>query len=249
MKTTPAWPTFDKAPEALFLDVDGTLLAQTTTFLFARLLKQRGLIDYSYLLRVAYHGLQHKFGRLDYGRLLAFGLKAIRDISLVELAPLAMESFERNVRPRLYLGVAEHIYELRARGSRVLLVSSSPEFVLKPLADYLGAAGILSTPVRVEDGKIAGTGKGPPCYGEGKLYWAEAWAMANGVSLDQSAAYADNWSDRALLQRAGVGVVVHPHGRLLRLARKRGWMIIHPRRPRRKGTQRNEAPDLTSYER
>ena len=32
-----------------------------------------------------YHGLQHKFGRLDYGRLLDYGLRMIREIPLVEL--------------------------------------------------------------------------------------------------------------------------------------------------------------------
>lgn len=233
MKPDCSWPEFEKAPAALFLDVDGTLLAQTTTFLFARVLKQRGLIDYSYLLRVAYHGLQHKFGRLDYGRLLAFGLRCIREIPLDELQPLAEESFERHVRPRLYEGVVEHIGGLRSQGSRILLVSSSPGIVLQPLAEYLGAERVLSTPVRIEDGKIAGSGHGPPCYGEGKLHWAEAWAAENQVNMDETAAYADNWSDRALLLRSGRAVVVHPHGRLLRLARKHGWMIIRPRRPHR----------------
>jgi len=50
--------------------------------------------------------------------------------------------------------------------------------------------------------------------------------------MDDCAAYADNWSDRALLQRVGKAVVVHPHRRLRRLAKKRGWEIVRPRRPR-----------------
>ena len=37
--------------------------------------------------------------------------------------------------------------------------------------------------------------------------------------MDRAAAYADNWSDRSLLERVGRAAVVHPKGRLLRLAR------------------------------
>ena len=72
------WPTFERPPAVAFVDVDGTLLAQTTTFLFARILYRRGWIRRSFFLRGLYHGLQHRFGRLDYGRLIAIGLKTSR---------------------------------------------------------------------------------------------------------------------------------------------------------------------------
>jgi len=49
--------------------------------------------------------------------------------------------------------------------------------------------------------------------------------------MDDSVAYADNWSDRALLQRVGTAVVVHPHRKLNQLAKERGWHIARPRRP------------------
>ena len=51
------WPTFERPPSVAFVDVDGTLLAETTTFLFARILLRRGLIRRSFLLRALYHGL------------------------------------------------------------------------------------------------------------------------------------------------------------------------------------------------
>ena len=67
-------PLRPEPPSVAFVDVDGTLLAQTTTFLFARILYRRGLIRRSFFLRALYHGLQHRFGRLDYGRLIEIGL-------------------------------------------------------------------------------------------------------------------------------------------------------------------------------
>jgi HAD superfamily hydrolase (TIGR01490 family) len=228
-----AWPTFDDPPAVAFVDVDGTLLAQTTTFLFARILYRRGLIRRSFFLRALYHGMQHRFGRLDYGRLIEIGISYIARIPMVDLERIAYENFVEYVRPRLYEGVVEHIYGLRRSGTRIVLVSSSPELVIRPLSIYLGCTDALTTPVRVERGLWIGTGSGPPCYGEGKLYWARQWSTAHNIAMKDAVAYADNWSDRALLEQVGRAAVVHPRGRLLRLARARGWQIIRPKRPRR----------------
>jgi HAD superfamily hydrolase (TIGR01490 family) len=225
------WPTFERVPTVAFVDVDGTLLAQTTTYLFARILYRRGLIRRSFFLRALYHGLQHRFGRLDYGRLIAIGLKSIARIPVVELERIAYENFVEFVRPRLYEGVVEHLYGLRRRGTAIVLVSSSPGLVIEPLSIYLSCTDTLTTPVVIERGRLARPGFGPPCYGEGKRYWAEEWARAHDVRMEDTAAYADNWSDRSLLERAGRAVVVHPRGRLLRLARAKSWDIVRPRRP------------------
>jgi len=227
-----SWPTFDKAPAVAFVDVDGTLLAETTTMLFARILRRRGWLKKSFILRAIFHGLQHRFGRLDYGMLVAFGLKSISRIPVVELERIAYENFVEFVRPRLYEGVVEHFNGLRKRGTSLVLVSSSPGIVIEPLSLYLGCAGTLTTPVVIERGLLVGLGSGPPCYGEGKRYWAEQWAAERGILMDDSVAYADNWSDRALLERAGTAVVVHPHKKLKRLAQQQGWIIVNPRRPR-----------------
>src|SRR5215212_2659377 len=158
------WPEFETAPAIAFVDVDGTLLAETTTYLFARVLRRRGMIKRSFILRAMYHGLQHRFGRLDYGRLVAFGLRSIARVPLAELEKIAEDNFAEFVRPRLYEGVADHVAALRSRGTAVVLVSSSPAIVLEPLSRYLGCTGTVTTPVRIEKGQLAGTGDGPPCY-------------------------------------------------------------------------------------
>jgi HAD superfamily hydrolase (TIGR01490 family) len=225
------WPRFDRPPAVAFVDVDGTLLAQTTTFLFARILYRRGMIRRSFWLRAVYHGLQHRLGRLDYGRLIEVGLRSISRIPVVELERIAYENFVEFVRPRLYEGVVEHLTGLRRSGSAIVLVSSSPGLVIEPLSLYLGCSATITTPVVIERGCLVGVGSGPPCYGEGKRYWAEEWASQHGIRMEDAVAYADNWSDRALLERSGRAVVVRPRGRLLRLARSRGWDIVRPHRP------------------
>ncbi len=160
------WPSFERAPAVAFVDVDGTLLAETTTFLFARILLRRGLIRRSFLLRALYHGLQHRLGRLDYGRLIAYGLKNISRIPVVELERIAYENFTEYVRPCLYDGVVDHFNGLRRRGTPIVLVSSSPGLVIEPLSLYLGCTATLTTPVVIERNRMIGMGTGPACYDE-----------------------------------------------------------------------------------
>lgn len=232
------WPTFEQPPAAAFIDVDGTLLAETTTYLFARILRRRGLIRRSFVLRALYHGLQHKFGRLDYGRLVDFGLRSIANIPVLELERIAYDNFAEHVKPLLYEGVVEHFTELRRGGTALVLVSSSPGLVIEPLSLYLGCTATLTTPVVIQRGRLVGVGDGPPCYGEGKLHHASKWAAERGIAMDAAVAYADNWSDRALLESVGRAVVVRPGGKLARLAKKRGWDAVYPRRLRRRRNRR-----------
>ncbi len=228
-----SWPTYDSAPSAAFIDVDGTLLAHTTTYLFARILRRRGMLHRSFVLRALYHGLQHKFGRLDYGRLVAFGLRNIARVPVVELERIAYENFVEHVKPLLFEGVVEHFNALRRGGTPLVLVSSSPGIVIEPLSLYLGCEATLTTPVVIRQGRLVGMGSGPACYGEGKLHYAAEWAEERGIAMDSAVAYADNWSDLPLLERVGRAVVVGPGGKLGRLARLRGWDVVYPRRPKR----------------
>ena len=73
-------------------------------------------------------------GRLDYGRLIAYGLKNIAHIPVVELERIAYENFAEYVRPRLYDGVVNHFNGLRRAGTPIVLVSSSPGLVIEPLS-------------------------------------------------------------------------------------------------------------------
>jgi phosphoserine phosphatase len=104
--------------------------------------------------------------------------------------------------------------------------------VIEPLSLYLCCTATLTTPVVIQRGRLIGIGTGPACYGDGKRYYAEQWAASRGIPMDETVGYADNWSDRALLEKVGHAVVVRPHGKLARLARSRGWDIVNPSRPR-----------------
>ncbi len=145
-----------------------------------------------------------------------------------------------------------------AQGTQVVLVSSSPGLVIEPLSIYLGCSDTITTPVLIERGRLVGMGRGPPVLRRGK--------MALGPSAGRPIAES-RWTIRSRMRIIGVtgpcwnasgrAVVVNPRGKLLRLARARGWHIARPRRPRRfasgpgrwrnaYATQRVDWPDVGS---
>src|SRR5205823_2986084 len=118
----------------------------------------------------------------------------------------------------------------RALGRRVYIVSSSPEEVVKPLAEHFGVTDVLATRAKVEDGKYVGEIE-RYVYAEGKADAIRDIAAELGIDLGNSFAYSDSITDLPMLEAVGNPVAVNPDRDLRREAEKRGWQIRDFRRP------------------
>lgn len=221
------WPEFgDNYPDVFFLDVDGTLHPGTTAYLVALEMKRRGMVHGSFFLRSFWYGLQHRFGRLDYGRLLDHALETLKNVPIIELERMGYECFARDVKPNLFPGVLEHLDLARKSGSRLVLVSSSLSHTLESLKIYLRAEEIIGTPLVERRGFLVSRGEGPVCYGPGKLHWVLQWCQHNGIDPEKCVAYGDNYSDRFLMEGMGRAVAVRPKRNLRKYATRKGWAIV-----------------------
>jgi phosphoserine phosphatase len=118
----------------------------------------------------------------------------------------------------------------RARGRRVFIVSSSPEEVVRPLAERLGDVEVIATRVEIEDGRYAGR-LAFYCYGPNKAVAIREVADRDGIDLGESYAYSDSITDLPMLEAVGHPVAVNPDRDLRRVATERGWRIRDFRRP------------------
>ena len=75
------------------------------------------------------------------------------------------------------------------------------------------------------DGTYTGELDIAPPTGETRALVLQAYADAEGLSLEQSVAYADSASDLPLLEAVGYPVAVNPESKLATIARKRGWHV------------------------
>ena len=116
----------------------------------------------------------------------------------------------------------------RAAGRRLVLATTTPGDMIRPLADRLGFDAVVATRYGLDGGgRYDGTIDGEFVWGKGKLRAVRSWAVANGVSLDESWAYSDSYYDNPLLGAVGNPVAVNPDPRLLAVAVVRRWPVIH----------------------
>ena len=136
----------------------------------------------------------------------------------------AAERLIEAVQPFAHAIIEDH----RAHGRRLVLATTTPDDMIRPLADRLGFDAVVATRYGLDgDGCYDGTIDGEFVWGRGKLKAVQAWAGAEGVSLDESYAYSDSYYDHPLLSAVGHPVVVNPDPRMLALATVRRWPVMH----------------------
>ncbi|MCA1834767.1 MAG: HAD-IB family hydrolase [Actinobacteria bacterium] len=125
---------------------------------------------------------------------------------------------------RLAPGATRRIREHRSAGHRVILVTGSADFVVKPLVPLVD--DVVAAHLRVgPDGRFTGDLELPPLVGEARASWLRRYASVVGADLSNCYAYADSMSDLPLLEAVGHPVAVNPDVPLHRIARTRRWPV------------------------
>ena len=219
--------------EAAFFDLDKTVISKSSSLALTRPFYKAGLVTRSQLLKGAYAqivyltlGADEK--RMDRAKegMLALTKGWDRD----EVEQVVREAIEEVVDPYIYQEALDLIALHKALGRRVYIVSSSPEEVVKPLAERLGVDDVIATRAEVKDGKYTGRLEFY-CYEGAKAEAIRDLAEDEGIDLAASYAYSDSMTDRPMLEAVGNPVAVNPDRELRKLAEKRGWQIRDFRRP------------------
>ncbi len=208
-------------------DVEGTIVASNVleSYLWLRLSEIDGVP--ARLSEVA--ALASKLPRLlgaerrDRGEFLRFFYRMYEGVAPEDVRALAGEVMSDMLLRRLAPGAVRRIREHRAAGHRVVLVTGSLDFIVRPLAPL--ADEVVAAQLAVRDGVFNGDLIQPPLTGEARASWMRGYARSVGADLSTCYAYADSMSDLPMLEAAGKPVAVNPDVALTRIARKRGWPI------------------------
>ncbi|HEX8804667.1 MAG TPA: HAD-IB family hydrolase, partial [Acidimicrobiales bacterium] len=118
--------------------------------------------------------------------------------------------------------------EHHAAGRLVVMTTTTPVDMVRPLADALGFDHVVATTYGLDgEGRYDGTIDGEFVWGAGKLRAVRAWADEHGVDLAGSWAYSDSYYDQPLLRAVGHPVAVNPDLRLQAVATLRRWPVLH----------------------
>jgi HAD superfamily hydrolase (TIGR01490 family) len=211
---------------AALFDLDHTLLDTSSGRLYAQYIFRQGKISRADLARVAWWNLAAKLGLLNMLSVIPKLLGDAAGDDEAAMRELCDRWFASDVLPHLTKRGQARVHEHQALGHVVALVSASTQYVVRPMADYLGIPGqFVCTHLVSVGGRLTGEVVEPVCYGQGKVVWAERFAAEWGVDLAASTFYTDSISDLPLLERVGRPVAVNPDWKLRRLARRRGWPV------------------------
>ncbi|RMD77962.1 MAG: HAD family hydrolase [Gammaproteobacteria bacterium] len=214
---------------ALF-DLDHTLLAGDSDYLWGRFLAEEGVVDgEAYERENRRHYEAYQAGTLDIHAFLAFALRPLAQLPRERLEALRARFLRERILPLIPEASRRLLAEHRARGHRLLILTATNRFVTAPIAAELGVADLLATEPEEVAGRFTGRVAGIPCFREGKLRRLEAWLAAQGQPLGPVLArawfYSDSHNDLPLLERVAHPVAVDPDPRLAAVARERGWPV------------------------
>ncbi|MGI8755535.1 MAG: HAD-IB family hydrolase [Acidimicrobiales bacterium] len=113
----------------------------------------------------------------------------------------------------------------QAEGRQVVLATTSPYDLVRPLADALGIDDVIATRYGEADGHYDGSIDGFFVWGPGKLAAVRQWAADHGVDVERSYAYSDSIYDLPLLNAVKFPTAINPDPRLRMVAAVRRWPV------------------------
>ncbi len=212
---------------AAFFDLDRTLLAGASGEVFSHAMREAGLVSRTIpgenMLFKLFNTIGETLPSMALARQAVTFAKGRQRSAVQQAANNAASALAELVQPLAAPLFAEH----RAAGRPVVMATTSPYDLVKPLADLLGLDDVVATRYRVSaDGTYDGTLDGPFVWSAGKLAAVRDWAVEHGIDMAESFAYSDSVYDTPLLAAVGHPFVVNPDPRMKLMAAARRWPTL-----------------------
>ncbi len=208
-------------------DLDNTLLADDSDYLWGQFLVDKGIVDADYYAQENDRFYQeYKEGNLDIIEFLNFSLKPLADNSLKDLSQWRKQFIEEIIHPILLAPAQELINKHKQRGDTLLVITATNKFVTEPIVNLYGISHLIATTPEFINDKYTGNIAGTPCFQDGKVTRLKQWLQETGHSLSNSWFYSDSHNDLPLLKLVDFPVAVNPDEALQQHATDNNWPII-----------------------
>jgi HAD superfamily hydrolase (TIGR01490 family) len=214
-----------KLPHLSLFDLDHTLLKANASFKFGAFLYHQNVFSFPIMLKLVgtyflhhlnFIGLEevHKriFKTLFLGRTFSSIQQFIQPFLKEEIPPL------------LFSPVIERLNKAKVEGHYTAILSSSPDFLVKNIAEFLGVDAWYGTQYIVENQcfcRLASI-----MQGEEKAAHLKILSDRLGISSLNTTVYSDSYLDLPFLKAAGKAVAVNPDKKLRAICVEREWEIL-----------------------
>jgi HAD superfamily hydrolase (TIGR01490 family) len=208
-------------------DLDHTLLAGDSDYLWGQFLVEQGRVDgdsYERQNRVFYE--QYRDGTLDIDAFAAFSLAPLAAAEPEELYALRRRFVHEKIEPCVAPGAHALLQRHRSRGDILIITTATNRFITEPIAALLGVPHLLATDPEMIGGRYTGRLEGHANFREGKVLRLRDWLERMRIEYRHSTCYSDSHNDLPLLSFADTAVAVDPDPTLRAEAERRGWEMI-----------------------
>ncbi len=208
-------------------DLDNTLLAGDSDYLWGVFLADQGVVDGEHYERENERFYrEYREGRLDIFEFSRFSLRALRDNEPEKLHCLRETFLAEKIDPIVLPAARQLIDRHRESGDTLIIITATNAFLTAPIAQRLGIKHLIATDPEMVNGRYTGEVAGEPSFQQGKVIRLEQWLQQEGRGLEGSSFYSDSHNDIPLLERVENPVAVDPDDALAAHASSRGWPII-----------------------
>lgn len=207
-------------------DLDYTLTTCNCSLAFCRYLIGKNILSYSHLFcafcsYLRYYILEKNL--LELHRAVFFHTLSGRELSILEQA--AGQFVDEYFNQLLYLPSVAHLKRAQHLGHYTLLLSNSPNFLVKKFALKLGFHAWKATDYAIDaEGKLSAVGF--VLAGKQKAFYMLDVAQKLSVDYKNITAYSDSHLDLPFLEAAGTAIGVNPDRVLRKIADQNGWDIL-----------------------
>lgn len=208
-------------------DLDNTLLAGDSDYLWGQFLIQQQLVDsdwYEQENRRFYE--EYKQGELDINEFLTFSLQPLTTMSMQRLDELHQQFMAESIEPIVLTKAEALLARHRQAGDFLLIITATNRFVTEPIAERFGVDDLLATDAEIVNGRYSGKASGIPCFQEGKVKRLNSWLAQTKHNMEGSWFYSDSHNDLPLLEAVEHPVAVDPDDTLAQHAEMRGWPVM-----------------------
>lgn len=208
-------------------DLDNTLLAGDSDYLWGQYLVRQGVVDgktYEETNQRFYD--EYKAGRLDIYEFLAFSLHPLTLFSTAQLREMHTQYMHEMIDPLITPSALSLVDKHRQRGDTLMIITATNSFITRPIAQAFGVHYLLATEPEMIDGCFTGKVSGTPCFQEGKVKNLHQWLHTHNMTLTDSTFYSDSHNDLPLLYEVTHPVAVDPDPQLREVAESRQWPIL-----------------------
>ncbi len=210
----------------VLFDLDDTIINGQSQKLLVKYLFKRGNINILFLIYIYLWFFLYKIGAVkNVVKVREKSFKICRGWTFEYMHQLLNSFFYLYIKPRFYKEILNIIKFHKENGANLVLISSSLFPLVELIGRYLSFDYIFATKLNIENGFYTGRIDDVVIYGNNKKNVINDFIKDNNLSLKNSYAYSDHYSDVELLNIVDNAIVINPDRKLLEIALSKKWKI------------------------